>query len=151
MQNEIKIISTNGGYSFNNIKDQTKHQMIIAFVDAQIPNHREVRTANQRGGSNNLAQIMAIYESLRYAIGMNYKKLLIKTDNHTAYWWFKNRKPKEESKAEINNSVLTQKILDRIAKMKPWFEHLDIVLVPRKENPAGYVLEEWGKRLYETK
>lgn len=134
-----KIIYCDGSTSFNNVKDLSRRKMVICYVDVQIPNHFQIRPSHLKNGSNNIAEILGILEALRYAYFMHYKDLLIKTDSRIAHGWVTKGLSK---KGVLNNRKLTEYILARINKIKPWFNKLKFEVINRKENLAGHVLEK---------
>lgn len=159
----MKVIYVDGSCRNNQALDQSQRKMATCFVDDQIINHAEFRISLPKqeiklpsgtrvvGQSNNIAELLAILEAMRYAIDrtidretfkVGYKELLIKTDSQTAYWWI----TRGNVKNNINDPEYVHYLLGRINKMKPWFDKFEIEVVPREINKAGIALEAFIKR-----
>ena len=139
---EQKIIFTDGACKFNNKKNISSRRMFVCIVDPQIPNHFQIRGAVKKGGSNNIAELLAVWIGIEYAFKKNYKNLLIKIDSQTIYYWIRRGAIKN---MKINDPELTQKLLDRIQRIKGWFQKFEVEVVPRLENKAGIILDEKTK------
>ena len=95
------------------------------------------------GGSNNIAELIAIESGLKIAIGLSYQEVLIKSDSSTALAWVKADEIKSH---KINDPELTKKIHNLIKdKWIPMIQKVEFELVPREKNLAGIKLDELSK------
>jgi len=139
--NEKKIIYTDGGCRGNHEKDLSKRRMVICVVDDQIKDHFQIRCGTKPGGSNNIAELLAIFEGMVYAFNNKYKNLLLKVDSQVAYHWIN----KQKVSGKVNDPEFTKKVLDRVIGLKKWFDKFEIQVVPRSLNKAGVILESKTK------
>ena len=141
MNNKQSVLYVDGSCKFNNVKDQSKRKMWVCFVDNQIPGHKSIHLVlpdHYPISSNNIAELIAVRAGMQYAISAGYKELLIKLDSNVAYCWVKNGRVSNK----INDPKAVRKNLDRINKMKPWFDKFELEVVGREINKAGQVLEQ---------
>ena len=136
-----KIIYSDGGCKGNNRKEISERRMVICIVDDQIRNHSQVRGATKPGGSNNIAELLAVWEAICYAFKREYKNLLLRVDSQVVFHWIEN----ETIKGKVNDIEFTTMILNKIVKMKTWFDKFEIQVVPRGINKAGIILEKKTK------
>jgi len=139
---ERKILYCDGACKSNNKKDQSQRRMFICYVDESIPGHFQIRARMQKGGSNNIAELLAIDQTLCYALNKGYKNILIRTDSQVVYHWIENG----GIRGKVNNPEFTQKLLDRITRLRSWFINLEFQIVPRSLNKAGIKLEKKTKK-----
>ena len=154
MENEIKIIHTDGACKFNNEKDISKRKMYWAFVDSSrkdIPNDPFMRNFSmgtainaQRKhsvASNNIAELLAVLEALKYCANpvRKYDNILIKTDSKVIYAWIKSGTVNKK----INAPEFTQMVLDEVRQRIAKFSTINFEVVPREDNLAGHILEEF--------
>lgn len=151
--NEPKILYTDGACKFNNSTDLFKRRMYICFVDTSkkdIPSDPFLRNfqirepiaiQRQYGGSNNLAELIALHECLKYCIKWRYKDISIKLDSKNTIAWINSGKVGKK----INNPEITQSILDKTKEMEEQFNSVEFSYVPRNDNLAGIKLEEMIK------
>ena len=147
--NETKILYTDGACKFNNSTDISKRKMYICFVDSSkkdIPSDPMMRNfqirepiaiSRQYGGSNNLAELIALHECLTYCIKWRYKDILIKVDSKILSYWFKSGKVKKD----INLPGITQEILNKTKELEKKFDSIKLEVISRNDNLAGWKLD----------
>jgi len=136
-----KIIFTDGGCKGNHTKDISKRRMITCVVDDQLKNYSQIRVGTKKGGSNNIAELLAVWEGMCHAFNRDYKNLLIKVDSQVVYHWIK----KDKVSGKINDPEFTRMILKKIKGLEKWFDKFEIQVVPRSLNKAGVILDEKTK------
>jgi len=152
----MKVIHVDGSCKGNQQKNIKKRRMYTCVVVEELakagkplnymgPNDgSQINIVLIRGGSNNIAELIAIENGLKIARGLMYDEVLIKTDSSNNIAWIN----KDEIKSKkINDLKLTKKIHRRIKDIWiPQFKKVEFELVPREENLAGIVLEEESKK-----
>lgn len=153
MTEETKVIFTDGACKFNNEKDVSKRKMYWCFVDSSrkdIPNNPYGRNwfmgtalnvqKNYKLASNNIAELLALYEALKYCINpiRKYEDVLIKMDSKTIYLWVQSGKVGKK----INGPEFTQSLLDKVTVLKSQIPNISLEVLPREDNLAGHRLEE---------
>jgi ribonuclease HI len=84
----MKILYTDGGCTNNNHTDVAKRAMSVAVVD----DRGEVLVLKEEwGGSNNIAEFLAVKEALIWAKQQGYKALQIRTDSKNNLSWLEGR------------------------------------------------------------
>ena len=126
-------IYTDGGCSGNGQKDLSKRKMIAVATD---DTGKVLIEKKQNGGSNNIAELLAVKEALMWCFNHNIKDVKIITDSkNTLSWVFK---PKVGKKINDRDLVLNLKTaiyaLTKDIKLKmEW--------LPREYNLAGHYIE----------
>jgi len=122
-----------GGCSGNGQHDLSKRRMISVVADSKgtilIDEHNI-------GGSNNIAEFLALQRVLEYAIANNIKDIQVITDSRNNQAWFKSKRIGRK----INDYPRTQEIKNKIEAMKPQLV-IDLVWKGRNENLAGNYIE----------
>jgi ribonuclease HI len=107
----------------------------VGVVVSEVENH---------GGSNNLAELIAVEHALEYAIGKGAKEVHIITDSQNNLRWIKRNDAELKAQKcirKMNDGEWYQAIKNRITLMqheiKATFEWC-----PREDNVAGHYIEE---------
>ena len=123
MQLKPKVIYVDGGCAGNQQKDISQRRMVTCIYDEDMVTMDgkkfQIRPSIEKGGSNNIAEIMAVFEALRYAIDGGFDDIIIKMDSKVAYFWIKNGIKKKN----INDFERTKYVLGRIHKIEKWLEN----------------------------
>ena len=127
------IIYTDGGCSGNGQKDLTKRKMIAIVTDE----HGEVLVEKyQEGGSNNIAELLAVKEALMWCSTHNVKQVEVRTDSRNNLAWVRSRRVGKN----VNDPGAVMYLKGAINALKGMIE-LKLVWVPREDNVAGHYIE----------
>ena len=126
------ILYADGGCSGNDQLDVSKREMIAVVTDAT---GAVLVEKWQHGGSNNIAELWAVQEALRWAVENGCDALEVRTDSKNNFAWVAGRIGK---KLNDRNAVLG--LYQTITRLREDF-HLDLVWVPRESNLAGHYIE----------
>jgi ribonuclease HI len=135
-------VHVDGSCLYNNVQDQSMRRMSVGIYDVNA-DYFQHNLGLKKGGSNNVSEILACFEGLKYASEQGVNKVIIKTDSSVAFSWIKKGKVKNK---KINNPELVNDILGRITEIINWFDKVEIELIPREKNMAGIKLEEFLKK-----
>jgi ribonuclease HI len=123
-----------GGCTGNQQPDLAKRKMVAVVANVQ---GSVVREYTQSGGSNNIAELLAIYEALSWCVANKIPAVRIYTDSRNNLAWVLGRKLGK--KLNDRASVVTLK--SRIDRLRESVT-LSLVWIPREENKAGHVIEQ---------
>ena len=127
------ILHTDGGCSNNNQLDLTKRKM-VAVVSDDAGNVLIEKT--QEGGSNNIAELLAVKEALMWCFVNKVKEVEIKTDSRNTISWVFGRKVGKK----INDRPTVMNLKTAIQALLQDIK-LNLVWIPREENQAGEYIE----------
>lgn len=130
---EKLILYVDGGCSGNGQKDLTKRKMVSVVTRK---NGKLLSELNMTGGSNNIAELIAVQDALRWCVWRDVKEVEIRTDSRNNLAW-------------VNGTKVGKKINDRehVLNLKEAINtlredvKLTLVWVPRDENRAGHYIE----------
>jgi ribonuclease HI len=128
-----RIVFTDGGCSNNNQPEIVKRHMravVLAEWDGRI-----LADIQQRGGSNNIAEFMAVEQALLWAKLYGCTQLEIRTDSRNNLAWTFGRVGRG-----INDREAVMAIRRNIDSIREHVE-LKMVWLPRRLNAAGLYLE----------
>lgn len=127
------ILNTDGGCSGNGQKDLSKRKMIAVVTDE---GGNVIIEKFQDGGSNNIAELLAVKEALVWCFNSGVKNVEIITDSRNNISWVWNKKvgKKINDRAMVMNLKNTIDVLLRDIK-------LTLTWKPREENWAGIHIE----------
>ena len=110
IQNEVKttVLYTDGGCSHNASSNFSKRKMTAVVSDEQ---GNMLIDKMQEGGSNNIAELLAIKEALLWCVVNNIKEVEIRTDSMNNFAWFFGYKVGEN--VNDKNAVLALKAVLR--------------------------------------
>lgn len=134
------LLFVDGGCSGNDQKDLSKRTMVSVVTDqsgkvlSEIQNH---------GGSNNLAEFIALEAALRYALENKQRQVEIVTDSMTIVSWFNRDDSKLKPKVlnKMNDPEWYSAVKAKIDELKQYID-VDLYQRPREENLAGHYIEE---------
>lgn len=135
------VVHVDGSCLYNNVKDQKMRRMSIGIYDTNA-DYFQHEVALNKGGSNNIAELLACFQGLKYASDQGIKKVRIVTDSSNTVAWL----GKKKIGKKVNNPKLANDILGRIREIMKWFVKVEVELVLRSENQAGIKLEEYLKK-----
>lgn len=126
-------LHTDGGCSGNGQKDLSKRKMIAVVTDE---GGNVIIEKYQEGGSNNIAELLAVKEALMWSFNHGIKDVTIQTDSRNTISW-------------VNGSKVGKKINDRdtVMNLKTAISallqsiKLELIWKPREENWAGIHIE----------
>jgi len=107
----------------------------VGSVISEVENH---------GGSNQLAEFIAIEHAIEYALTKKWKKVLIITDSRTAIIWSERNdaeKLKPKKLAKMNDPEWYQAVKGRVDDLSR-FVDITFEWCPRSESLAGHYIEE---------
>jgi ribonuclease HI len=130
---EKLILYTDGGCSGNEQRDMNKRQMIACVSDQR---GNILVEKKETGGSNNIAELLAVKEAVMYAIMHKHEDVEIRTDSKNNLAWVFGKVGK---KMNDRDAVLNLKTVIDTARAS--LKHFDLTWVPRDENRAGIYLE----------
>ena len=122
-----------GGCSGNGQRDLSKRKM-VSVVSDHLGN--VIIEEESVGGSNNIAEFIALKRSLEHAVHSQLKEVEIITDSRNNIAWFKGKKIGKK----VNDFERTNKIKSEIDILKQKL-NVNIVWKPREENLAGHYIE----------
>jgi ribonuclease HI len=123
-----------GGCSGNGIKDQAARRMCFVVTDEW--GGVLVERLDLKGGSNNIAELMAVEAALEWCEGHGISSVEIVTDSQNTIAWATKRKPGKH----LNDKTRVLGIMGRIATLQQSV-HFEMTWVPREQNIAGHVIE----------
>src|SRR5262249_4681313 len=128
------ILYTDGACSGNDQKDITKRKMIACVSefsgDIVVEKHQE-------GGSNNIAELLAVKEALFYAINNGFDEVEIRTDSRNNFSWVLGKKVGKHINDRNAVLILKTEIAAALKNIK-----LNLEWTPRESNLAGRYLEQ---------
>ncbi len=123
-----------GGCSMSNQKDLSKRNMVSVVTDED----GEVLVEKQeKGGSNNIAEFLALKEALKYCVRKGIDRITIITDSRNNTFWFKKLK-----RGKQNDFERVFRIRRKINKLKKGIE-INLIWEPRETNLAGQYIEDF--------
>jgi ribonuclease HI len=125
---------TDGGCSGNDQPDLAKRQMIAVVA---LTNGDVVVDKHQEGGSNNIAELLAVKEALLWASVNGYKDVKLKTDSRNNFAWVFGKKVGKHLNDRDHVLALKSSIAGILTDVK-----LEMFWVPRGENIAGHYIEQ---------
>lgn len=134
------IVHVDGSCLRNNQLDQSIRRMSVGIYDTNA-DYFQHEVALEKGGSNNIAELLAVLSGLRYTRDQGIREVGIVTDSSTAVAWLK----KDKVGKKVNDPELANDVLGRIREIMKWFTKVDVCLVSRTQNEAGIRLEEYLK------
>ena len=130
----MKILHTDGGCSFNGQKDISKRKMVSVVSDEQgkvlIDKHVE-------GGSNNIAELLAVKEALLWCVVNGVDEVEIRTDSKNNLAWVNGK----EVGKNINDRATVMYLKTAINAVRQDVK-LNLIWIPREKNLAGFYIEE---------
>jgi len=96
---------------------------------------RVLQQGHQQGGTNNIAEFLALRMALRYAVESSLREIRIVTDSRNNLAWFKRNPGKS-----ITDHAFVLGIKEDIEKLKTRLE-IDLCWARREDNLAGQYLE----------
>jgi ribonuclease HI len=127
------ILYTDGGCS-NNQKDISFRKMISVVTNE---NGNIIIDKRVDGGSNNIAELIAVKEALLWCKNNNIKNVEIRTDSKNNLAWVMSGKVGKK----LNDKNLVLSIISEINRIKS-FVNFKMVWVPREKNQAGFFIEK---------
>lgn len=129
----MKTIYIDGGCSNNGQRDISIREMISVVTDDE-----GVVLADLEGfgGSNNIAELIALREAIIWAIKEKLDEVCIISDSKNTLAWYRNGVRNKK----INDYERTVAILEEIKTLRKLIS-IDLKWLPREENLAGHYIE----------
>jgi len=127
------ILYTDGGCSGNDQPDISKRQMIAVVSDSN--GNILVETQVHNGGSNNIAELLAVKEALVWATERGYEAIEIRTDSRNNLAWVAGRIGNK-----LNDRGAVLDLYETINRLRERVQ-VDLVWIPRDSNLAGQYIE----------
>jgi ribonuclease HI len=128
------ILYTDGGCSGNDQPDLSKRKMIAAVADERgvilVEKHQE-------GGSNNIAELLAVKEALIWCVTNKITDVEIRTDSKNNFAWVLGNKVGK--KINDRDAVLVLKTSIDACRLQL---ALSLKWIPREQNLAGHYIEQ---------
>lgn len=129
-----KVLYVDGGCHGNSQPDLSKRKMIAVVTDDQgivlIDKH-------DIGGSNNVAELLAVKEALVWCSVHQIPEVEIRTDSMNNLSWVFSKKVGKK----VSDRSLIMNIKTSVNALRQTIK-LDLVWVPREDNLAGHFIEE---------
>jgi ribonuclease HI len=129
-----EILYTDGGCAGNSQRNQSQRIMRVAVLH-EYGAVLVDRTA--RGGSNNLAELLAIEAALAWCARAPIAAVQVRTDSQNAINWIRHGRVG----TTVNDPAATRRILARIAEWRQMIR-ATFTWLPRARNLAGQYLED---------
>jgi len=127
------ILYTDGGCSGNDQPDASKREMIAVVSDSN--GNVLVETQVHNGGSNNIAELLAVKEALLWATEHGYGAIEIRTDSRNNLAWVAGRIGNR-----LNDRGAVLDLYETINRLRERVQ-VDLVWIPRDVNLAGQYIE----------
>jgi ribonuclease HI len=126
------ILHTDGGCSGNDQPHASKREMIAVVADA---NGNVLVETQVHGGSNNIAELLAVKEALVWATEHGYESIEIRTDSRNNLAWVAGRIGNK-----LNDRGAVLDLYKTISLLRERVQ-VDLVWIPRDANLAGQYIE----------
>src|SRR3972149_18536 len=128
-----KILYTDGGCKGNEQRTLSRRQMTALVTDAD----GVVLAARVLpGGSNNIAELLAVQYALEWCVLHEVPSVEIRTDSRNTLAWVKSKRVGKN----CNDRAYVLRIKQRIATLRHVIG-LTLTWIPREENKAGHKIE----------
>jgi len=127
------LLYTDGGCTNNDQPDIRKREMIAVVSDS---NGSVLVETYLHGGSNNIAEFLAVKEALVWAKENGCDAVEVRTDSRNTFAWVAGR-----IGYALNDRNAVLDLYETINRLRQDV-HLDLVWVPRNANLAGKYIEE---------
>lgn len=133
------ILFVDGWCSKSNQKNVKDRIMIWVVTD---DTGKVLEEKRKKGGSNNIAEFLAIREALKYCVVNNIKNVVICSDSSCAIsWYYKEFDEEKFLNKKINNAQEVLNIKKDIDCLLLEMENIIVKQIPREENLAGHYIE----------
>ena len=129
----MKILFTDGRCSGNEQRDPKRRQMVAVVTDE---NGKILVEKTQEGGSNNIAELLAVEEALAWAVDHKHHQIEIRTDSTNNLAWVHGT----EVGRKINDRNAVLALKSSIDSLKSTVK-FNLVHIPRSKNKAGHYIE----------
>ena len=127
------VLYVDGGCSGNGQRDMARRRMVMVVTDA----HGAVLLEDQdTGGSNNIAELRAVLDALRWCRSHEVFEVEIRTDSRNNLAWVNGLKVGRQ----INDRDAVLDLKARIERLREPMQ-VRLVWVPREKNKAGHYIE----------
>lgn len=127
------VLYVDGGCSGNGQRDIAVRTMVAVVTD---DSGTVLSESEADGGSNNIAELMAVYDALTWAATNGLASVTIRTDSRNNFAWVLGRKLGKRLNDRERVMRLKEQIAIRMLQVR-----LSLVWVPRDQNLAGHYIE----------
>ena len=127
------ILYTDGGCAGNEQRDCSKRKMVAVVANDQ--GHILVDT-HQDGGSNNIAELLAVKEALQWCAAHKIGDVEIRTDSQSNLAWVLGRKVGKK----LNDREVVLRLIAAIDACRSNV-NLTLTWIPRRQNLAGHYIQ----------
>lgn len=127
------VLYVDGGCSANNQTDMAVRHMVAVVTDDQGVVLSE---QTQPGGSNNIAELMAVRDAMLWARSKGVTFIEVRTDSRNNFAWVLGRKLGKH----LNDRAAVEALRTDIADLRGQVR-LELTWVPREQNKAGHHIE----------
>ena len=131
----MKILYTDGGCSGNGQLDMSKRKMIAVVASER---GKILVDKTQEGGSNNIAELLAVKEAMLWCVNNKVKEVIIITDSVVNMHWVQGG----GVGLNINDRDQVIYLLTAIHAATQDLKRFGIVQMPREKNLAGHYIEK---------
>jgi len=134
VMNEKIVLYVDGGCSGNSQRDISKRRMVSVVTRK---NGKVIIEEENFGGSNNIAELIAVKEALRWCAWKGIKEVEIRTDSKNNIAWVYGKKVGKK----INDRGWVLRLKEEINE---FLEEINMSLIwgPRETNLAGHYIED---------
>lgn len=129
----MTVLYVDGGCSKNNQPDPSKRQMVAVVTDAI---GGVISDYQAEGGSNNVAELMAVADALLHCVENQIREVEIRTDSRNNLAWVLGKRLGKN----LNDKPTVQHLKDLITSYRTTVK-LTLTWVPREKNLAGHYIE----------
>lgn len=128
------IIYVDGGCHGNGQRNMAKRRMVAVVTDAS---GTVLFEGTAKGGSNNIAELWAVCEALKWSVNHQVQNLELRTDSRNNFSWVLGKRVG----LAINDRDSVLRLKQEINTLKAQLPHFQLVWVPRNKNVAGHYIE----------
>jgi ribonuclease HI len=132
--NKPRNLYIDGGCSGNGQLDMSKRKMVSVVSDKK---GRVLVEKTDTGGSNNIAELIAVKEALMWCATHDVKKVRIHTDSKNNLAWVYGNKVGKK----VNDRARVMNLKTAINALRQEIS-MELVWVPRDDNLAGHYIEQ---------
>lgn len=134
-ESEKIVLYVDGGCSGNHLQDLSLRRMVMVVTDE---NGVVLSEQEDVGGSNNIAELRAVRDALKWCKAQCQPVVEIRTDSRNNFSWVFGAKVGKD----INDRAAVLATQADIAALRITIRHLKLVWVPRGVNKAGRYIEK---------
>lgn len=127
------VLYVDGGCTGNSQRDLALRRMVMVVTD---DHGRVLSEQTAEGGSNNIAELIAVRDALRWCLGRQITDVVVRTDSQNNLAWVNGSRVGKT----INDLERVLVLRDEIARLRKTVA-LTLEWIPRASNKAGHYIE----------